>query len=81
MTKTEARSYFRRIRQDLREAEQALKDNDAESLYDLLEDIGGAAGTMVTDLTNATLEDEPQGVGGLLVDQWGAAVPPQEMRY
>lgn len=77
MTKTEAREYLKRIRLGVREAEQALKDNDAPALYDALEDLGGCAGTLVTHLTDdQAICTDGKGVGGLLVDQWGAQTEP-----
>lgn len=76
MTKTQAREYLKRAREGIKDAEAALKANDAAALYDALMEISGAAGTIETDLTDCY--GEGNGVAGLLVDQWGAAVTPKE---
>lgn len=46
MSKTEARKWLARLREDIRDAEQALKDNDAAALVDAMMDASGAAETL-----------------------------------
>lgn len=43
MTKTEARDWLKRLREDVRDAEIALKNNDLANLVEALMDAGGAA--------------------------------------
>lgn len=50
MTKTEAREYLKRCREGVREAERALRENDAEALVEACMEIGGSAGTIETSL-------------------------------
>lgn len=55
MSKTEARTWLARLREDIRDAEQALKDGDAAALVEAMMDASGAAETL-----RGTV-DEPQG--------------------
>lgn len=43
MTKTEVRSWIKRIREDLRDAERALLDNDESALHEAMQDAGAAS--------------------------------------
>lgn len=62
MTKTEARAYIKRIREDLRSAEQALRDNDAYALRDAVQDASGCAAEIETALVDEYIGT---GVGGM----------------
>lgn len=68
MTKTEARAYLRRVREGAREAEAALKANDAEALMLAVQEIGGSAGEIESALASVyDVDGEPEGVAGMTV--------------
>jgi hypothetical protein len=52
MTKTEARDWLKRIREDVRGMEQALRENNAQALLDYAQDASGSAGEIETALVD-----------------------------
>jgi len=46
MTKTEVRAWLKRVREDLRDAEQALVNNDLENLFLCVQDASAASATI-----------------------------------
>jgi len=62
LKKTLIRSYAKRIREDLRDLEAALKDNDADEAIALASDAMGAA-VEITALLEYALGGAPYGYG------------------
>jgi hypothetical protein len=65
MTKTEARAYIKRIREDLRDAEWALKNNNAQQLLSSVHDASGCAAEIETALCDDYIGT---GVAGMRVN-------------
>lgn len=63
MTKTEAREWLRRIREDVRDAEQALRNNDAEAFFLAVQDGGPAFATLEYAIDDRN--GDAQGIGTL----------------
>lgn len=51
MTKTEARQWAKRVREDMRDLELALQANDWQAVLELAQDASGAAAEIETALT------------------------------
>lgn len=66
MTKTEARAYIKRIREDLRDMEWALQANDPDWLLSAAQDASGAAAEIETALVDDFIGT---GVGGMRVER------------
>jgi hypothetical protein len=58
MTKTEARQWIRRIREDLRDAEKALAEGNGDALAEAMLDISGAA----AEIEGAAINGDINGV-------------------
>jgi HEPN domain-containing protein len=55
MTKTEVREWIRRIREDLRDAEAALRNGDGDALVIAMQDASGAAAEIETAAINGDI--------------------------
>lgn len=56
MTKTEARQWIRRIREDLRDAEKALTEGNGEALVIAMQDASGSAAEIENAATDGTIK-------------------------
>jgi len=63
MTKGEAAAYIRRARQDLRDAEQALRAGDRGSMLVAVLDAGGCMGELEAALDS--YDGKPEGIRGV----------------